>query len=346
MVRNAPMRAPARLALLSTTFSAALLGSPSPAHAVVVERVVAVVGDRPILLSELRSRAKPFLLQVQAKVPPGPQQAAAESQVLKELIQKVIDEELETQAADKAKVTVTMEELDGAIKNVAGQQNMSVPELIREARLRSGMTEQEYREEIRRQILEGKMLQLRVKGRVRITEEDVKAMYEKTLREERRKREYHPSWIVLRILPGSSKEALTERRALAAEIVRRARKGEEFGALARTYSDDTATRPDGGDLGIRAPQGSQAAVQAKRQVLAPELETVVMGLEPGEISDPVEAGDALVILSLQSRQASRYTTYDAAKQEMLQRLQTDILEKAKHKWIEEIKAKTHLDVRL
>jgi peptidyl-prolyl cis-trans isomerase SurA len=340
------MRAPARLALAAATFTAALAACPSPARAVVVERVVAVVGDRPILLSELRQRAKPFLLQVQAKVPPGPQQAAAESQVLKELIQKVIDEELEIQAADKAKVTVTMEELDSAIKNVAQSQNMSVPELIHEARLRSGMTEQEYREEIRRQILEGKMLQLRVKGRVRITEEDVKAMYEKTVREERKKREYHASWIVLRILPGSSREALAERRSLAAEVVRRARKGEDFAALARTYSDDTATRPDGGDLGIRAPQGTQAAASGKRAVLAPELEAVVINLEPGEIAEPLEAGDALVILMLQSRQASRYTTYDAAKQEMLQRLQTDILEKAKRKWLEEIKGKTHLDVRL
>ncbi len=239
-----------------------------------------------------------------------------------------------------------MEELDGAIKNVAQSQNMSVPELVHEARLRSGMTEQEYREEIRRQILEGKMLQLRVKGRVRITEEDVKVMYEKTVREERKKREYHASWIVLRILPGSSREALTERRSLAADLVRRARKGEDFAALARTYSDDTATRPDGGDLGIRAPQGTQAAASGKRAVLAPELEAVVINLEPGEIAEPLEAGDALVILMLQSRQASRYTTYDAAKQEMLQRLQTDILEKAKRKWLEEIKGKTHLDVRL
>jgi peptidyl-prolyl cis-trans isomerase SurA len=340
------MRAPARLALVAATLFTALAASPSPAHAVIVERVVAVVGDRPILLSELRSRAKPFLLQVQAKVPPGPQQAAAESQVLKELIQKVIDEELETQAAEKAKVTVTMEELDTAIRNVAQSQGMTMPDLIREARARSGMTEQEYREEIRRQILEGKMLQLRVKGRIRITEEDVKSMFERTVREERKKREYHASWIVLRILPGSSREALTERRALAAELVRRARKGEDFAELAKAYSDDTTTRAEGGDLGIRAPQGTQAATSGKRSVLAPELETVVMALEPGEISEPIEAGDALVVLSLQSRQASRYTTYEAGKQEMLQRLQTEILEKAKRKWLEELKGKSHLDVRL
>ena len=340
------MRAPARLALVAATLVTALSALPSPAHAVIVERVVAVVGDRPILLSQLRSRAKPFLLQVQAKVPPGPQQAAAESQVLKELIQKVIDEELETQAADKAKVTVTMEELDAAIKNVAQMQGMTMPELIREARSRSGMTEQEYREEIRRQILEGKMLQLRVKGRVRITEEDVKAMFDRTVREERKKREYHASWIVLRILPGSSREALAERRALAADLARRARKGEDFATLAKAYSDDTTTRAEGGDLGIRAPQGTQAAASGKRSVLAPELENVVMALEPGEVSEPVEAGDALVVLSLQSRQASRYTTYEAGKQEMVQRLQTDILEKAKRKWLEELKGKSHLDVRL
>ena len=343
------MRASARRALVVTGFLAAFAActaASSPASAIIVERVVAVVGDRPILLSELRQRAKPFLLQVQLKVPPGPQQAAAESQVLKELIQKVIDEELEGQAAEKAKITVSAEELDAAIQNVAQAQGLTTTELVREARVRSGMTEQEYRGEIRRQILEGKMLQLRVKGRIRITEEDVKAMYDRSLRDERKQREYHPSWLVLRILPGSSAEALAERRALAADLARRARKGEDFPTLVKSYSDDSATRDSGGDLGIRAPQANKAAAAAKRAVLAPELESVAMTLEPGEVSEPVEAGDALVILKLGTRQASRYTTYEAAKQEMLQRLQTEILEKAKRKWIEEIKSKTHLDVRL
>ena len=45
-------------------------------------------------------------------------------------------------------------------------------------------------------------------------------------------------------------------------------------------------------------------------------------------------------------QPSRYTTYEEAKGEMLQRLQGEILEKAKRKWLEELKGRTHLDVRL
>ena len=42
---------------------------------------------------------------------------------------------------------------------------------------KTGLTPQEYRDEVRRQILEGKLLQLRVRAAVRLTEDDVKATY-------------------------------------------------------------------------------------------------------------------------------------------------------------------------
>jgi peptidyl-prolyl cis-trans isomerase SurA len=345
VVRPRPMRVSHRLAACSVA-AALFLASAAPARAFIVERVVAVIGDRPILLSELRRRARPFLIQVTQRVPPGPQYAAAESQVLKEMMAKMIDEELESQAATKADIKVTPDEVDNAIRNVAQLQGLTPTELLRETAVRSGMTEQDFRDEIRRQILEGKMLQIRVRGRVRITEEDVKAMYERALREDRRRREYHPAWIVLRLLPGSTREAIAERRELANQLVQRARQGEDFASLAKSYSDDGGTREQGGDLGIRAPQGTQAATAGKRPMLAPELETVVVGLEPGQVADPVEAGGALVILKLVSRQESRYRSYEAAKPEMVQRLQAEILDKAKRKWLEELKSRTHLDVRL
>lgn len=339
------MRAPLRLAVILAVAAGALAGHARPAHAVSVERVVAVIGDRPILFSELRRRARPFLLQIISRVPPGPQQAAAESQIYKELIQKMIDDELEAQAADKAKISVSSDEIDNAMRNIATAQGISIPDLLKSAQ-RSGLSEADYREELRRQILEGKMLQLRVKGRVRITDEDVKAMYERTVREEKKRREFHAAWVVLRVLPDSSPAAVAERQELAQKIVAAARKGEDFGALAKQYSDDTATRDSGGDLGIRAPQGSPQATAGRRPTLAPELDAAVAALEPGQITDPIRVADALVIIQLQERQASRYRSFEEAKPEMLQRLQTEILEKAKRKWLDELKGRTHLDVRL
>jgi peptidyl-prolyl cis-trans isomerase SurA len=334
-----------RLALSLAALAAAITCAPRPARAIVVERVVAVVGDRPILKSELHTRARPFLIQIAQRVPPGPQQTAAESTVFQELLQKMVDEELEIQAADKAKVTVSADEIDSALHNVATSQGLTTADLMKGA-IKSGLTEQEYREEMRRQILEFKMLQLRVKGRVHITEDDVKAMYERTVREERKRREYRPRWIVLRIPHGSSRDAMAEREALARDLVRRARGGEDFGGLAKRYSDDTATRDTGGDLGVKAPQGSPQATAGKRPVLSPDLDAAVMLLEPGQVTDPIHVADAIVIVEVAERQPSHYTTYDAAKAEMLQRLQSEILDKAKRKWLDELKARTHLDVRL
>ncbi len=339
-----------RAALSLAAVAAGLALAPRPASAVVVERVVAVIGDRPILLTELRHRARPFLLDVQRRLPQGPQAqgqlAAAESQIFKDMLEKMIDEELEMQAADRAKVSITPDEVDNAVKTIASSRGIDPAALMREA-AKTGLTEMEYREELRRQLLEGKMLQLRVKGRVRITEEDVKAMYERTLREERKRREYEAAWIVLRIYPGSSPDAVAQREALARKIVDDYRvKKVPFGELAKSYSDDTATRDKGGDIGVRAPQGSPQAVQGRRPTLAAELDAAVLPLEQGQITEPIKIADALVIVQLVDRQASRYTTYEAAKPEMLQRLQTEILEKAKRKWLEELKAKTHLDVRL
>jgi peptidyl-prolyl cis-trans isomerase SurA len=325
---------------------ALLLGHVRPAEAVVVERIVAIVGERAILLSELRDRARPYLVAVQQKLPTGAQQAAAESQIFKELIEKMIDEELEAQAASKARVSVSTEEIDNAIQNIAASQGMTTEQLYKSALAASGMTRQEYREELRRQILEGKMVQLRVRGKVRISEEDVRTQFERTVREERRRREYRPSWIVLRIMPGSSPEAIAERKALAADLIARARRGEDFAELARKFSDDPETRDKGGDLGIRAPQGSPNAITGKRPVMAPELENVLLPLEPGQVAGPLQVGDAIAVLKLVDRQASRYTTLEAARGEMLQRLQAEILEKAKRRWLEDLKKRTHIDVRL
>ncbi|HVY45849.1 MAG TPA: peptidylprolyl isomerase [Minicystis sp.] len=334
------------LGLAAAVAVAVAVGAPRPARAVIVERVVAVVGDRPILLSELEARTRPFRIQIVQKVPPGPQRAAANDQINREMLQKMIDEELEQQAAEHSHIAVTSDEVDNAFKNIAASQNLTVADLFREARTRSGLAEQDYRDEIRRQILEGKMLQLRVKGHIRISEEDVRQRYDRAVREERHQREYHPAWIVLRILPGSSPEAVAERMQLAQQIAARATAGEDFAALAKAYSDDSATRDSGGDLGVRAPRDSPPAQQGKRPVLAKELEDEVMKLETGEVSPPVRSGEGVVVMKLISRQASHYTSFKDSRNEIVAMLQQEQFDHAKRKWLDELKTRTHIEVRL
>ena len=331
---------------VSASLAASVAFYAPSSQAVVVERVVALVGDQAIFLSDLRERSRPYFRQIVKQLPPGPQRAAAESSMNKDMLNRMIEEELESQAAERTKTKVTAEDIDNALKTIASQQGMSVPRLVEFNEQRSGMSEQDYRDELRRQILEGKMLNLRVRGKMRITDEELKNTYRDAVKEERERLEYHPAWIVLRILPGSSPAAVAERRALAKQLADRAREGENFGELAKQYSDDTTTRDKGGDLGIRAPIHTPAAQGGKRPVLAQELEDVMMRLEPGEISDPLEIGDAIGVLQLVSRQKSVYTSFEDARDEMVQRLENTLLQKEKEQWIEELKHRTHVEKRM
>ncbi|MFO0614508.1 MAG: peptidylprolyl isomerase [Polyangiaceae bacterium] len=334
-------RTAAALALL-----AALGAAPMVANAVIVEKVVAVVGDNAILLSDLQARGEPFLRQIVKALPEGPQRAAAQSQMNRDLLEKMIEEELETQAAERAKIVVSTDDLDKALQNIADQQGMSLATLFDLTERKTGMTETQYRAEIRRQIVEGKLLNLRVRGRIHITDEQLRSAYARSVREERETREYHPAWIVLQVPIGSSPEAKQERIDAAKQLVEFARNGEEFFDLAAKYSDDTNTKDQGGDLGLRAPQKTVAAQTGKRPFLSEAFEKAVFPLEVGDVTDPIDAGDGIVIIKLLSRQKSRYTTFEDARDEMVQRVQNELLQKEKDDMITEFKKRTHIERRL
>src|SRR5690606_16970369 len=170
-----------RVLAIVTCLAGPLLGlvatmAPLPARAAIVERVVAVVGERAILLSDVRERSKAFLLRVYDTVPPGPQRDAAISQIYRAVLNKMVEEELEDTAAARAGVVVPARETDQACARVAAQDGLPPGALIAEAK-RSGLSEEQYRQELRRQLLQAKLAILRLQGRIRVTENDLKRAY-------------------------------------------------------------------------------------------------------------------------------------------------------------------------
>src|SRR5262245_30573714 len=120
MLRSPRLKTPPRTVARMLSAAALLCGVTlaGPLAATVVERVVAVVGERAILLSDLRKRAAPYLAQIHGTVPAGAQRNAAISQLYKSLVEKMVDEELEQRAAQQAKVVVTEREVEEALGRV------------------------------------------------------------------------------------------------------------------------------------------------------------------------------------------------------------------------------------
>jgi peptidyl-prolyl cis-trans isomerase SurA len=140
---------------------------PSRASAkpnVVLERIVAVVVGKPIFLSELRHRAKPHLARMTASPPQG-SRAAAEALMYRELLARMIDEELEARESVRLHFGVTEDEVTWGVKSVADANKMTPEQIYAEAE-KQAMTQAEYRAEVRRQMIEGKWVQLVVRPRI------------------------------------------------------------------------------------------------------------------------------------------------------------------------------------
>jgi parvulin-like peptidyl-prolyl isomerase len=97
-------------------------------------------------------------------------------------------------------------------------------------------------------------------------------------------------------------------KAQATDLVRRAREGEDFAALAQKHSSG-ATRGSGGDLG-----------QVSQGDLAPEVEKVAFALPAGGISDPLRTAEAWRILRVVERTESAVTPYEEVKADLQKRL--------------------------
>jgi peptidyl-prolyl cis-trans isomerase SurA len=315
--------------LLGSAFICGALSAASLAQATVVERIVATVGDHAVLLSDLKRRAEPFMLQVQQTVPNGAQRNAAISQVYKAVLQKIVDEELMEKAASLAKVNITPTEIDEALKRVAQQNKMTVEQVVSEAE-RAGMPESKYREELRRQLLEAKLLNVRLQGRIRITDEDLRAAYQKIESEERQQLNVRLAWIVIR----GSNHSAAEARKLADEAVTRART-EDFAAVARALSEDTVTRAHGGAMNKALPSA-----------LPPDISKSSLALAVGQVSLPIRSGGDFVIIKVLERDASNLPDFETSKRELGERVYMDKMAQARRTWLDNLRRQQHVEVRL
>ncbi|MCC6644430.1 MAG: peptidylprolyl isomerase [Polyangiaceae bacterium] len=311
------------------------VASTRPAEAVIVEKVVAVVADQAIFLSDLRHRAKPMLVQIAERVPAGPQRGAVESEMYRELLQQMVDERLVQLAADRAQRRVSAEEIDRGMAQIAASQGYTTDELVARA-IESGLTPQELRLQVMRQLLEQKMVSLRVMPRVRISPEDVKAGYARLVRDERKRLAFSAQWIIIRVMPGSSPEARRERRELADTVVGLARQPTaDFAALARTYSDDADTRAKGGAL-----------PPLKPGQLAAELDAAALTLGVGDVSAPISYGGDFAILKIVARDKSALPPLEDAHERVASEVFSERLQKARRQWLDELKRGIYVDVRM
>lgn len=288
------------------------------ARASIAERVVAVVGDRPILLSELQRRARTW--------PGGPRGGAA----LRDALDRMIDERVEELAAEEAHISVTPAEVDKALRDVASLGHD-------DAATRHGLSEREYREQLRREIRSGKLVQLHVRARAHVTDEDARRAYARWLREDAASTiDVHI--IAIRVAPNATARDVAAQRAVAEHIVEQARRGTSFCTLVAQHNPPTSPfhvcRSRGG---------------VPLSALMPEVAQIAAPLRPGETAAPLlfsaGAGDrAFLVVQRAPERPPR--PFDDVADLMRERAFVDAVERARKQWLRERRRTVYIDDRL
>lgn len=302
------------LALLSALV--APLSAPRAVRAEVVERVVATVDDDAIFLSDLRKRAMPFLPRLMEV--PELQRLAALRQLYDEILEQLINEELVERAAQAQQIRISAADVDRAVQNVIRQNGLSEEEFWSVVE-QQGYTQAEYRSDLRRQLLRYRLLNERVRGRVNITEEDVRRVYDQRTRRVNRALRFRTSHVLLPLEEGATATAIAEARELIDSL---------HSELTAETFEDVIDEVGGGDLGWLR-QGDLPA----------ELEEVLLAMQPGEISAPVRGPSGFHVFLLHERERGDASVppFEQMRDQIYQEMMGRAMERQEALFLEELR---------
>lgn len=297
-----------------------LFASKGASAAEVADKIVAIVNDDLITLSELNEMA--------AKVNSNPD-APQEDQ--KAVLDQMIELKLLEQEANRLGIDASEREIDAAIDSVKRQYNLTDEQMV-EALKKQNLTPEAFREQWRVQILGNKVIATQVKGQIAVTEDEIKQYYEENYAGHDGGKEIHIAHI---LIPFDSPEEKEKALDLAREVAEKAKSGEDFGELAKKYSKDTISAEKGGDLGY-----------IEKGDLVPQLEEVIQATPEGEVSDPVESPSGYHIIKVLGTRASDESSLDDAREEIRQKLYREKAEKALKTWVEGIRKTAYIEVKI
>ncbi|MBU0484725.1 MAG: peptidylprolyl isomerase [Proteobacteria bacterium] len=230
---------------------------PSLTPAEVVDRIVAIVNDQVITLSEL-----------QRKTPP--------KQSEMETLATLIDLALINQKAKKLEIAISDSEIDANIENILAENKKSIEE-FRQELSRSGMNEADYRESLMNKMLVSKLVNYEIRSKIVISEEEALAYYNEQYVKKDAADGYHIlqiglSWGTER----SSSKTREEAENRAGQIRKMVLEGQNFRQLAESFSD-LPSAVYGGDIGI-----------LKQSEMAREMRDAIIKIQPGELSEIIE----------------------------------------------------------
>ncbi len=304
----------------------------APAGADILEQVLVKVNGDIVTKTEFEQRQVSALRQRQdlaAASPDSPELKKAVAEITPELILSAVDELLLVQRGRELGYALGDEQFNNILENIKKENKHETDEQFQNALKQEGLTLADLRRSLERQMLISRVQQAEVMGKIAVTEDESKAYYEK-----HKDQFTTPSSITLREIlvevPGSEKGVNAaqdeEAKAKAEDIRKRLLAGEPFARLAADLSD-APSKANGGLIG---PINSTD--------LAPALRDMLRKMKLGDLTETMRTTRGYQILKLETRTEEAVRSFDAARDEISDRVADEKRRGEMQKYVEKLRA--------
>ena len=246
-----------------------------------LDRIVAVVNDDVIMLSELDKRTDLVLSQLREQNTSLPPRSIVKKQVLEKLVQT----RLQVQLAQLNGITISEQALQSTIQRIADENNVSLEE-FRQILQEDGHDFYEFLNEVRNEMLISKLRQESIGRRIVITDREIDNMLANQKLQQEIDAEVRLSHILVSAPENPSAEELQESRKIAEQIHEDLLAGADFATLAKRFSD-SQTAAQGGDLGWR-----------KISEVPSLFSEYVLDMQEGDLSEVIESPGGFHLIRL------------------------------------------------
>jgi len=302
------------------------------AQAEAADRIVAVVNDEVITLSEWNSAFEPYRAHVAAShTGADREKALAENRMI--LLNQMIDNLLIEQQSRKAGIVIADEELTSAIKDLLGRQNISQDDL-QKALDREGTTLEAYKKGVRDQLMRIRLIQREIKSRVAVSDEEIGAYY-RSHRQDYEGKETVRIRQILLLLPKEEDPAEKAKiRADAEAIHKSLLNGEPFELLSAKYSQGSAAAA-GGDIGY-----------IEKGMILHEVEEVAFSLPLNQISGVIESPVGFHLIKVIDRRGAGLKSIESVREEIREKIDQEKMGKKFDEWMGALRTKSHIEIKL
>jgi len=292
-----------------------------------IDRVIAVVGDEVVTLSELQTEMAPGLERINQTLR-GEDQAQAADKLRRATLDSLIDKYLQLQEAKIQGIEVAGPEVDAAIEDIMTRNKMDKAAFA-EALQKEGYTVEDYRKNLSDQLKIMRLVTRAVKSRISVSEDEVALEYDKNKAVYTQDESVKVAHIFFPAPAGNMDEALKNAREAREKIM----SGVPFEEMAAKCSGDES-----------ASKTCVLGTFSKGQ-LSKAVEEQAFKMAAGEVSEPMKMENGYRLIKVMERTSGGVKTLKDVRTQIVEELSAKKGEELFAKWVQDLRKHTYVEIR-